>query len=205
MSQKQTKIDAFAEIIESSLDSFLAQSWEWDRFPNFSSLLKVEHSDYTVLGTVTHIQTGSMDPMRYPFPYQKTEAELKEEHPQIFEFLKTTFRVHVLGYINHNDSLLYMLPPKPCKIHSFVSNCTKIETERFFSNTDFLHLLFAFQQNINNLDELLLAILRQLEEHKLLTREKLHEFSNTFSLLTGNDYRRLKLFLSRAQNIVNYK
>ena len=79
---------AFAEVIESSLGVFTAQCWQWDYFPEFGSLVQVKSGGDRILGVVIQVQTGSMDPMRYPFPYQKTEDELRKEQPQIFEFLK---------------------------------------------------------------------------------------------------------------------
>ena len=188
----------FAEVIESSLDNFLAQSWQWDFFPSFGSLIQVKSKKTVILGVVTQVQTGSMDPMRYPFPYQKTEEELLREQPQIFEFLKTTFRVQIVGYID-NGKIFYMLPPKPCKIHAFVQNASGDMIKSFFNKPDFLHLLFSFSASISNLDELLLAIFRQLFKNKMLSANKLDSFCQTFSLLTGNDYRRLKLFLKRVE------
>lgn len=194
---------AFAEIIESSLDGYLAQSWEWNFFPRFGSLVQVEDDNQLVLGVVVQIQTGSMDPMRYPFPFQKTEEELRAEQPQIFEFLKTTFRVQVLGYHNEiTKKIYYQLAQKPCRIHAFVQECSPELFAQFFNNTLFLNLLFAFQNNITNLDELLLAILVQLHEMDLLNRDQVHTFCQQFSLLSGNDYRRLKLFLKRVEQIV---
>jgi hypothetical protein len=194
---------AFAEVIESSLDGYLAQSWEWNFFPRFGSLVQVEDDNQLVLGVVVQIQTGSMDPMRYPFPFQKTEKELRAEQPQIFEFLKTTFRVQVLGYHNEiTKKVYYQLAQKPCRIHAFVQECNPELFEQFFNNTLFLNLLFAFQNNITNLDELLLAILVQLHEMGLLNQDKVHAFCQQFSLLSGNDYRRLKLFLKRVEQIV---
>ncbi len=195
-----SKKEFFAEIIESSLEGFLAQCWEWNFFPSFGSLVQVENKDEVTLGVVTQIQTGSMDPMRYPFPYQKTEDELLNEQPQIFEFLKTTFRVQIVGYLQ-KDKFYYLLPSKPCKIHAFVKNAKQTTSINFFSKADFLHLLFAFSSQITNLDELLLAVLKQINTQKQLTSQKLDSFCQTFSLLTGNDYRRLKLFLKRVENL----
>ena len=194
----ENKTKFFAEVIESSLDNFLAQSWQWDFFPSFGSLIQVESQNNIILGVVTQVQTGSMDPMRYPFPYQKTEEELLREQPQIFEFLKTTFRIQIVGYIDSNK-IFYMLPPKPCKIHAFVQDASTDMIKSFFNKPDFLHLLFSFSASISNLDELLLAIFRQLFKNKMLSANKLDSFCQTFSLLTGNDYRRLKLFLKRVE------
>ncbi|MBD3231642.1 hypothetical protein GF322_03185 [Candidatus Dependentiae bacterium] len=206
--EKQKNNQAFfAEVIQSSLNNFLAQSWKWNFFPSFGSLVQVESADENILGIVAQIQTGSMDPMRYPFPYQKTEDELIQEQPQIFEFLKTTFNVQIVGYIESNkdkkqqmsQKIFYMLPPKPCKIHAFVKQADIKLIEIFFSKSDFLHLLFSYSNNAANLDELLLSIFRQLFKLKLLTSQSLTCFCQTFSLLSGNDYRRLKLFLKRVE------
>ena len=197
------KKDFFAEVIESSLDNFLAQCWQWDFFPKFGSLVQIESEQEIVLGIVCQVNTGSMDPMRYPFPYQKTEEELLEEQPQIFEFLKTTFKVQICGFLEKKagSKILYILPTKPCKIHSFVEEAMIKTVANFFDEPNFLHLLFAFSSQIPNLDELLLAIFRQLSSQKLLTLEKMDSFCQTFSLLTGNDYRRLKLFLKRVDAV----
>ncbi len=198
----------FAEVIESSLDNFLAQCWQWNNIPNFGSLIQVETTGQVIFGIVTQIQTGSMDPMRYPFPYKKTEEELMKEQPQIFEFLKTTFRVQIVGYLettpktNKLQTLYYQLPPTPCKIHSFITKTSQKLSQDFFSKPDYLYLLFGFENNIPNLDELLIAIVRQLSEESFGAK-KIDLFYETLSLLTGNDYKRLKLFLKRTQNIIH--
>lgn len=190
----------FAEVIESSLDTYLAQCWQWNTFPRFGSLVQAKSNNLIILGCVTHIQTGSMDPMRYPFPYQKTEKELLTEQPQIFEFLKTTFQVKVLGY--QEENILYLLPPYPCKIHTFIQTASSPLVATFFNKPDFLYLLFSSSHQIAHFDDLLLAILKQLDESKKLTPALLDSFCQTLSLLTGNDYRRMKLFLRRMEETV---
>jgi len=188
----------FAEVIESSLRGWLAQSWEWNRFPSFGSLVTIETKKRQFFGIVHQIQTGSMDPMRHPFPYQKTEEELLQEQPQIFEFLKTTFSCLTLGYLE-DQKFTYLLAPEPPQIHSFVSMATKESTIRFFSNEQYLHLIFNAANQLFNLDELLLAMLKQQFALDVLNAQKISHFIETFSLLTGNDYRRLKLFLQRVE------
>ncbi|MCB9493184.1 MAG: hypothetical protein H6679_02835 [Epsilonproteobacteria bacterium] len=191
----------FAEIVESSLELATAQCWQWDYFPEFGSLVQINQKERTLIGCVSHIQTGSMDPTRYPFPYQKTEDELAAEQPQIFEFLKTTFSVQVLGY-QENNKFFYQLPPKPSKIHAFVKHCDKELYQQFLQQHDYLHVLFACSSQHHNLDELLLALLKNLATQQLLSKALLENFCHTFSLLTGNDYRRLKLFLQRVQHLL---
>jgi hypothetical protein len=191
----------FAEVIESSLHGFMAQSWQWDTFPTFGSLVVVEQGTRTTFGVVHQIQTGSMDPMRYPFPYQKTEEELTREQPQIFEFLKTTFSCICVGYLE-KGKIAYALAGQPVKIHSFVSSAPADLSKQFFYSNKYLHVLFGFANQIAAMDELLLAMIRQQAELELLTQDKIKNFVETFSLLTGNDYRRLKIFLQRVEPLL---
>lgn len=192
---------AFSEVIESFLYGWLAQSWQWNQFPPFGSIVTVSTQKRSLIGIVHQVQTGSMDPIRYPFPYKKTQEELLKEQPQIFEFLKTTFSCLTLGY-QEKGKFFYMLAPEPPTIHSFVHIMPPEQTKQFFASEQYLHLLFGCGQQINNLDELLLAVLRLQNNLGILNSEKINRFSQTFSLLTGNDYRRLKLFLGRVQTMM---
>jgi hypothetical protein len=195
------KSNCFAEVIESCLDHYTAQCWQWDNFPTFGNLVYTQDKTKRIFGLITHIQTGSNDPTRTPFPYQKTEEELKAQQPQIFEFLRTIFNVQVVGYqkLDGSEHVIYLLPPTPCKIHAFITH-TPIElSSQFFAQTDYLHLLFAFAANIPNMDELLLAIVHNGLANNIFDHQKIDELCKKFSLLTGNDYRRLKGFLSRIE------
>ena len=190
----------FAEVIESSLTQWLAQSWQWDTFPLFGSLVIIEEKKRTLFGIVHQIQTGSMDPLRYPFPYKKTEEELLKEQPQIFEFLKTTFSCIVVGY-EEKYTISYLIAPEPPKIHSFVTHPNKEKMKAFFANSRYLHVLFTHSSHIFNIDELILALLKNITVAEILTHDKLHSLLQTYIFLIGNDYRRIKLFLQRAEQI----
>lgn len=192
----------FAEVVQSNLQNFTAQCWKWDNFAEYGSLVQVEAGDSIVLGCVTQVQTGSIDPVRFPFPYQKTEQELLAEQPQIFEFLRTIFNVQILGYINTaQNSVHHRLPSMPCKIHAFVAESSAEVMQNFFQEPLYLNVLFSSLNQDSNVDELLLAMLNQLSAKKILSQALLDDLCQTFSLLTGNDYRRLKLFLKRVEKI----
>jgi len=199
----QQSSQPFAEVIESFPEWYTAYCWQWNKIPHLGSLVTVQTDSWTTFGIVATISLGSNDPSRIPFAYQKTEAELLAQHPEIFELLKTSFGVIVVGYKDiSNKKIQSLLPPTPNKIHSFVSQATPEQHEAFFSTHDYLCLLFAFAQRLPNLDELLLAILRNLSNQKLLSRQNVEEFCQIFTLLTGNEYRRLKLFLRRVEHIL---
>ncbi len=197
------KNTAFAEIMESSLQTFVGQCWDRDKVPQFGSLVTVEDKKRTLFALVYQIQTGSMDPGRYPFPYKKSHEELLAEQPQIFEFLRTTFSCLALGY-QEKGKIYHLMPPEPPKIHSFIEFSCPDAHKAFFHNNRYLPLLFAFSAHIGNLDELLLAILKnQAQAAGGLKGEKIADFMESYSLLTGNDYRRLKLFLQRVETLVD--
>lgn len=192
----------FAEVIESSLHGFLGQSWDYAVCPAFGSLVAVTTPQRTLFGIVYQIQTGSMDPGRHPFPYQKTEEELRLEQPQIFEFLRTTFSCLIVGHKNNNAAISYALAPEPAKIHTFITPLSATLSRQFFASTHYLHVLFGQANTVTNLDELLLATLTQQAALGTLSPQTLTAFTATFSLLTGNDYRRLKLFLQRVEPLL---
>jgi hypothetical protein len=191
----------FAEIIESSLHSWLAQSWRWNQFPTFGSLVNVKTKKREVIGIVYQVQTGSMDPIRYPFAYQKTEEELLREQPQIFEFLKTTFSCLTLGY-KQTGKIYYQIAPEPPQIHTFVTELELENYREFLNNSAYLQVLFNFSHLIGNVDELLLALLTTAQTKGCLTNTNFQEFTSSYSMLAGNEYRRLKLFLQRCQHLV---
>lgn len=191
-----TQTTSFAEIIESSLHTWRAQSWRWDDFPQFGSLVTIQTAERKLYGIVHHIQTGSSDSSRIPFAFQKTEEELLREQPQIFAFLTTTFNCLGVGY-QEAGTLRYQWAPEPPKIHAFVNRASTQEYADFFSSEQYIHSLFGFSNQLLQIDELLLAVIKQLADRKLITDTLLQQLVANFSLMTGNDYRRLKLFLQR--------
>lgn len=195
MKQKTSK--PFGEVIESSLQNFTSQTWQWDNFPAYGSLVCLEQPEGIVIGLVYEVSTGSIDPSRTPFAYQKTEQELKKEQPQIFEFLKTTFSCITLGSIVQ-ERCQYTAPSHPAKIHSFVSTASSAISYQFLARPLWIQRLFALSGIVTNVDELLLAVFAQQYKEQSFDTAKMQEMMQTYALLTGNDYRRIKLFLGRA-------
>ena len=193
--------EPFAEIVQSSLQSWMAQSWQWDCAPAYGSLVAVEAGQRTFIGVVHEVATGSSDQSRHPFTYRKTPEELQEQQPRILEFLRTTFTCFAAGY-QERGSLFYLLAPTPPKIHAFVRPLAPDIAKRFLASDQYLSLLFSHAGLVTNVDELLLAMLRYQASLGGLTSSRIARFVQTYSLLAGNDYRRTRLFLSRAQLVV---
>jgi len=195
------KNEFFAEIIESSLTSFTARSWQWDSFPSLGSLIYTAQGDRIVYGLVHSIKTGSFDESRTPFAYKKTEAELKKELPHIFELLKTDFQALILGY-KEAETINYVCTPEPPKIHSFIANTSAQMSIEFLQSTHYLYLIFSMQKELFNIDELLLSFVYYQQKNNVFDANHINSFIDTFCLLSGNDYKRLKVFLHRLQALM---
>lgn len=200
-SKKNNKQLYLAEIIQSSLQTFTAQSWQWDSFPTFGSLVAVNAHDKIIFGLVYAIQTGSLDPYRTAFAYKKTEEELRIEQPQIFEYMHTTFFCLIVGFLKH-DVVFYQIAPEPPKMHAFVRLATPDEMERFFKSCAYLHIILKTNIQIQ-VDELLISLLQTQAEHKLLSLESCIAFIETIQLIVGEDYRRLKILIDRSESILS--
>lgn len=191
----------FAEVIAGDLSQWTGQCWKWNHIPHFGTLVTTQQKNYTIYGIVHSIKTGSNDPMRTPVAYQKTEEELLRDQPQIFEFLQTTFGLITIGY-QKDHKFFYHLPVQPPQIHSFIAQATHQEYVDFFANDQFLHLLFNLSSQIQNFDELLISIIKNLHERQCLNKTELNNLIETISILCKHDYHRLKIFLHRIQHIV---
>lgn len=190
----------FSEIIESSLNNWIAQSWQWNKYPAHGSLVALDTLDKTFFAIVYNVRMGSTDPNRMPFTYQKTEEELLADYPHIFEFLKTTFDCLPIGY-KEGNSIFHLLPPEPAKIHSFVRLMYNEEKAQFIKNFDFMPLIFN-SKLLGDIDELLLAMIKDLKASGNFNESVMNNFIENFSLLSGNDYRRLKIFVRRAISLI---
>lgn len=191
---------AFAEIIQSSLEYWRAHSWDWKDAPEYGSLVKVTSSTGTVFGVVYAIEVGSLDNGRSPFPYKMTEQELLSQQPHIFAFLATTFSAITVGY-GDEQGYQYQLASRPPRIHGFVERVSEMDSRAFFTSHEYLHLIFGFASRVGNVDELLLAVLKKQFDDGCMDGHQLHSFIKMYSLLLGNDYKRLKIFLGRVQTL----
>lgn len=190
----------YAEVIESSLRGFVAHCWSSDIVPAFGSLCVVQldetHPRTTIFALVHAIQTGSADPSRHVTPYQKTQEQLRAEHPQIFAFLKTTFSCCVLGY-SQGGKMHYELPPRPVPVHSFINSVDYERGKLFFASTQFMYVLSNASEQIGNIDDVLIALTSQAIENKFAKASLVRDMVDHVSVLARNDYHRLRLFAQR--------
>lgn len=190
-----------AEVVKSSLKEFTATAWDYKIFPEFGSLVCIDSGVRKIYAIVYNIETGSSDSSRMPFVFKKSEEDLLIEQPQIFHFLSTNFFCINLGY-KELDKIFYQVLPEPAKIHSCVYKVNETEASLFFSDPAFLHSLFSFYSPNLFHEDLLLAILKNVNAFEKLQEYYISNFIDHYSLLINNDYKRLKIFLQRVSLII---
>lgn len=191
----------FGEIIESSITHFIFQTWDWKVQSPFGSVITVKNKDEIIYGIVYQIKTGSCQGDRQVHTYQKPLEELEVEQPHIFSFLKTTVYALPLGY-KKNNTIIGALPLKPCLIHAFVSLAPVDELKTLFAkNCSYLNHLFALQQDLFSLDELLLGLIAFQESLDPFFKNNRETFLSAYSLLIGNDYTRLQFFVEKISQL----
>ena len=146
-----------AEIIESSTTQFTAQARELNGSPPFGAFVKVGASP-TAIAMICDITTGTTEPNRRPVAYGKTEDELREEQPQIFELLRTEITATIVGYTDERG-MKHCLPPQPPRLHSFVSCCAPEEICEFTGRFDYFRTLIGVGGTLS--DELMIAAIQQ--------------------------------------------
>ena len=119
------------EVIGSSNTEFIAESTLLHDSPPFGSFIKVKGRE-TIYGVVFNAYTHSLEPNRLAIAYHRSEQELRDEQPQIFELLKTKFEAVIIGYETEGAIRQY-LPPQPPRLHSFVHVCQPMEVRRLTS------------------------------------------------------------------------
>lgn len=191
----------FAEILDSNIISFTAQCWEWNTPIEFGALITTTTNNRKIFGIVYDIATTPFDANRQPVTYQMTQEQLLQHQPQIFEFLSTKFSCVAIGYSEEHNNMIYNVPPQPTKMHEFVIYGTKQDYIECFEHAQFLYLL----HNANlpcNLQELLLAIIKQQINNQVLTKKRLNGLIESFFMLNKNNYLQTKMFLSRLQQLL---
>jgi hypothetical protein len=196
---KETHI---AEVIESNTTEIIAQCKDLHCSPPFGSFVKVkptlspvEGANSLIYGLVFNVMTNSIEPNRRAVAYGKTEEELRNEQPQIFELLKTEFQAHLVGY-QDRTGIKQILPSQPPRIHSFVYTCSLEEVREFTRQSDYLRTLFTISRVPP--DELVIATIRNsLEAHAEDSQQYLIQVGKELARLLRDDYDRLSSILRR--------
>lgn len=187
-----------AEVIESCSTEIRAQCRELEVSPPLGSIIRIDSKPVS-FALVYQISTQCLDPGRTPTAYGKSLNQLEQEHPEIFELLRTEFKAILIGH-EDKGNIFPILPFQPPRIHSFVYLSPAEESSRLTTQPEYLRRLLS--ASLSSVDELIVTCTRQLL--------KVHPNKNDFLLAAGKelaslipeDYERLKSILRRI-NIEN--
>ncbi len=192
---------AIGEVIESSTRQFVAEVHRNQSPPAFGSWVQVKQpGGWTIYGVVSHVEIGSVEPGRRPAALGLSRDALRREMPQVLELIRTTFRAQVLAYEEANGRIHQTLPPYPADIHAFVEACPPEIVRRLGPPYDFLRTLVQNPDAAVPVDDLLVAVLRQIHNgHGEVEREQaLIEAGRVLSRLLRDDHERLQAILRRV-------
>jgi hypothetical protein len=187
---------AFAEVVESTLQTFSGCCWKWNVAPEFGSLIKVQQQEKLIYAVVYDIKTTTLDPMREVHVYQKTEEEMRKEYPHLFDFLKTTFQALVIGYLDQNQCK-YQRPKTPVKLYSFIEHPEQNELQAFFSHVKSMSLILNPGIIIEQYEDLLCSIIETQKKLHILSQDRLTSIMTQYAFSTNASYRQLKHFFDR--------
>lgn len=184
------------EVIGSSNTEFIAESSLLHHPPPFGSFIKVEGRE-PIYAVVINAYTHSLEPNRLAIAYHRSEQELRDEQPQIFELLKTKFEAVIIGH-EQDGTIRHRLPPQPPRLHSFVHTCSPIEVRRLTSQLRFFRFLLSVEKAPR--DELIAGVIRAAYAVRDGERSFLVHAGKELVRLIGDDYEMLSSILHRIQD-----
>lgn len=188
----------FAEVVQSNLQTWTGQTWQWNNFPRFGSLVVAQHEQYKLYGIIYDITTGSSDSNRYVTTYQQNPAELMQQQPQLFEFLTTQFACIGIGYQEHDIFLPY-LGPHPLPLHTFIAQASASDYDIILQSSHSIAQLSNHGASMQRCEEILLAFFMQAHNATTISPELLEHYIHMCSKILRHDFQRLKDFLEKLE------
>lgn len=187
-----------AEIIESTTESFTAETVRYNEIPDFGSFVRVVDGDKRIYAIVSGAHTGSLEGVGKARAFFKTFAELRYEQPQIFSLLKSEFTAVVIGHMENNKYYSFY-PPVHAKLHLFVENCEKNEVLKITGNSFFLQKTIECKHSDG--EELTAAVLRKAAILHDNPRDFLLKNGRELLKILAYDSQRLKSIFERVDLI----
>jgi hypothetical protein len=203
------------EVIESSTRQFVAEVQRGTEAPAFGQWVCVtrEACGTQLFALVSHAEVGPYASHRQAVALGLTAAERRTEYPHVDQLLRTTFRAQILAWqANGSNTVRQTLPPHPPGIHDFAHACTPDHVAALGAPFDYLRTLVQHPDPAVPVDDLLVAVLRQLREAhgvplgdggtrangQARAPDVLVEAGRTLGRLLDDDHERLRSILRRA-------
>lgn len=182
------------EVVLSSTTRLTAQCPDDDATPALGSFVAVDYGPGRALAVVAEVRSGSLDPGRRPVAYGLAEDELFRQQPQLRELLSTEFEAILIGWAEDDGPPRQLLPPRPPRLHRFVSPAQPDDVRALTSGGDWLRTLLAAEVS----DDLLAAAVRAALATRTDDPSARLEAGRALARLVGDDYERLQVLLRRV-------
>lgn len=133
------------EIIDTSLEQFVAQACEHGVGPPFGSLVAVTDlpSGETLYGLVHEVRTVGVDPGARPVMRGREgvrDQAIYDENPDLDQVLRTEFSALLVGF-RRGGQVFHILPSAPAPLHWSVHVCPADEVRAFSAQCHYLRRL----------------------------------------------------------------
>jgi hypothetical protein len=205
---------SFVRVGVSGADASLPLAQDEDPFDSFRSAAGSFNSGYhsTVSGEASEGDQPNAGPATYAIVYQATttpvdtgrklraywkdEEQLREEQPELSEWLLVTnFRAVIIGHCT-NGMMCQFLPPQPPKLLTRVHICRPDEIRRLTSRMDFLRTLTNFRNAPT--EEVIAACIREAYIAHDQNFDFLVAAGKELAGLLKDDYDRLQAIMRRV-------
>lgn len=153
------------------------------------------------IGVVCQVEQGSLMPRRRAVAFGMSSDELQRERPHVMALLQTSFHALPVAYREANGRIRQTLPPHPAGIHAAVALCADEDINAIAPPYDFLRILVGAPDTVFSIDDLLVAVLREM--HRAAGSHRGHsvllEAGRTLSRLLRDDHERLQSILRRVR------
>ena len=202
----KTSLNAFGEVVSSSITDLIAQCWTIDdqdglpfvEKPRFGSFLTADsqESGLRIYAVVYNVLTGPQDLAHKAHALGLSRQQLKTEQPHIFSLLRTEVHAVTIGY-KCEGTVFQHLPPQPPDVHDFVYETEADEIAEVTGSFDFLRLLTSISTVPT--DELLAACVREAYRARGNDYDFLVAAGQSLSHLLRSDYERMICVLRKIK------
>ena len=192
-----------AEVIASNTRFFRAELGKEEMPPAIGTWLQCAMPEGgAILGVVSQVEQGSIEPNRQTVALGKTREELQMEFPQIAVLLRTTVDVLVLACITETGNVIQGLPPRPARLHEFVLECAPEVLKKIGAPFDFLRILISYAESSIPVDDMVVNMLRHIRAAYPQPEEgraQLVQAGRVLGRLLRDDHERLQSILRRVE------
>ena len=187
------------EIIDISFTTVTCESSNLNDIPTPGTFIRFDIDDYTVIACVTRYDIGSIESDGYPMALWKTEAELKNQYPQLEQILKGYFKCLVLGFMV-DGKFINGLPDRSIRLHTMVVRAQN--NEILLATQDGLFLNSVIKSKDVDIIEVIPWLIYNAYKARNADHDYLEEIGKELNVYLKYDLNLLAPIIERLENMI---